>query len=80
MPNDLLPLLTLRTVLFSIDGPKQNAGSLWTPVSDTFFTVFLSHDACALRSGLHGISHNNRFFKDSDWPLKNFDLLLKKLP
>ena len=42
--------------VFSIVGPKQNAGSLLTPVSDTVFNA-LSHGT--LGFALHGSSFNH---------------------
>ena len=42
--------------VFSIVGPKQNAGSLLTPISDTVFYA-LSHGA--LGFALHGSSFNH---------------------
>ena len=41
--------------VFSIDGPKQNAGSLLTPVSDIVFY--------ALSSGTHGFALHGSFNK-----------------
>ena len=45
--------------VFSIDGPKQNAGSLLTPVSDTVFYA-LSHGTRGFV--FHG-SFNNQLFQ-----------------
>ena len=51
-----LPMTSLTLFVFLIVGPKQNAGSLLTPVSDTVFYA-LSHGT--LGFALHGSSFNH---------------------
>ena len=65
--------------VFSVNGPKQNARSLLTPVSDPTFYA-LSHGSKHFL--LHG-SSNNRLFQrfwlavEEFWPIRKW---LKKLP
>ena len=63
-----IPLKQLPLFVFLIVGPKQNAGSLLTPVSDTVFDA-LSHGTLVLHSM---VALKTTYFKESDWLLKNF--------
>ena len=53
----IIYVINIAAFVFSMVDPKLNAGSLWTPVSNTVFDA-LSHGAP--RSALHG-SYQNHF-------------------
>ena len=59
--------------VFSIDGPKQNAGSLLTPVSNTVFYAVLS---ATLGFALRGSSFNH-YLIGANSPTANQKWLLK---
>ena len=52
--------------------PKQNAGPLFTLVSDTVFNAF-SHDALSIVL-FSMVALITTYFEESNWLLKNFDL------
>ena len=56
--------------VFLIDGPKQNAGSLLTPVSNTVFNPFHIMPSVSLSM----VALITTYFKESDWLLKNLHL------
>ena len=71
---DLNSFFTLLSYIplhvFSNNSPKQNATSLLTPGSDTYFYALLCVVACIL---FYMAAPETAYFKDSDWLLKNFN-------
>ena len=57
----------LSLFVFMISGPKQNARSLLTPVSDTVFMLFHMVPSVLLSM----VALITTYFKESDWLLKN---------
>ena len=73
--------MTLNLFVFSIDGPKQNAGSLLTSVFLKHFVLFHRVPSVLLSM----VALITTYFKESDWLLKNEEFppirkWLKKLP
>ena len=63
-----LSVIGTALFVFSIVGPKQNARSLLTPVSATFFMPF--HMVPSVLLSMAALLTTS--FKESDWLLKNF--------
>ena len=61
-------MISIALFVFSIDGRKQNAGSLLSPVCHTVF--MLSHMVPSVVLSRVGLI--TTYIKESDWLLKNF--------